>query len=220
MASQIAINFGYENIHHIEYDCELLDNSLIVENNNLLKEYDSVIYTNTGDENGFLFGSLKSFKVSSLPEKFKNFDRDFIDSEMRKLNQTYLEYLTKKIFIESGNVLFKKEPTNEQFKRGDYFNHRNLHFTLYYNPKDKTLNIFYDAINSESSENITVIINKEKIINLNIPPKHWITRILDIFDNITDVRIDNNKKIIYEMSFDNTFREVFKNKSHIVDIKT
>ena len=46
IASQIALNFGYENIHNIEYDCELLDGELINENNEHLKEYDSVIYTN------------------------------------------------------------------------------------------------------------------------------------------------------------------------------
>ena len=30
MVSQIAINFGYKNIHHIEYDCELLNSNLII----------------------------------------------------------------------------------------------------------------------------------------------------------------------------------------------
>ncbi len=218
MVSQLAINFGYENIHHIEYDCELLNSNLIIENNELLKEYDSIIYTDSGDENGFLFGSLKSFKVSQLPEKFKNFDRDYIEAEMKKLNQTYLEYFTKKIFIESGKVLFKREPSNDEFKRGEYFNHRNLHFTLYYNPDGETLNIFYDALNSEKPENITVIVNREKIINLNTTPKFWIMRILGTFDEITNVRIDNNEKVIYEISFDDEFREIFKNKSHIVKV--
>ena len=217
MACQIAINFGYKNVHHIEYDCELLNSNLIIENSKLLEEYDSVIYTNNGDENGFLFGSFKSFKVSSLPEKYKNYDRDFIDSEMRKLNQTYLEYLTKKLFIESGNVLFKKEPTNEEFKRGDYFNHRNLHFTLYYNPEDKTLNIFYNALDLEKSEEITVIINKEKIIKITTKPGFWTIRILGLFNEITHVRVDNNNKVIYEVSFDNEFREIFKNKSYILN---
>jgi hypothetical protein len=217
MASQIAINFGYKNIHHIEYDCELLNSNLIIENSKLLEEYDSVIYTNNGDENGFLFGSFKSFKVSSLPEKYKNYDREFIDSEMRKLNQTYLEFLTKKIFTESGNVLFKNEPTSQEFRRGDYFNHRNLHFTLYYNPEDGTLNIFYNALDLEKSEEITVIINKEKIVKIITKPGFWTTRILDLFNEITHVRVDNNNKVIYEISFDNEFREIFKNKSYILN---
>ena len=63
IASQIAINFGYKNIHHIEYDCELIDKNLILENANSLETYDSIIYTDNGNEDGFLFGSLKSFNV-------------------------------------------------------------------------------------------------------------------------------------------------------------
>ena len=100
IASQIAINFGYDNIHHIEYDCELLDKDLINEHSKLLEEYNSVICTDNGKEDGFLFGSFKSFKVSSLPEYFKSYNKEFIESEIRKLEPKQLEYLTKKIFIQ------------------------------------------------------------------------------------------------------------------------
>jgi hypothetical protein len=216
IASQIATNFGYENIHHIEYDCELLDKNLIFENKESLKEYDSVISTDTGDENGWLYGSFKSFKVKSLPDKFKNYDRNFINSEMKKLNQTHLEFLTKKIFIESGKVLFKNEPPKDRFKKDKVTEHRGLHYTLYYNPEDKTLNIFYNALDLEKSEEITVIVNKEKIIKIITTPKFWSIRVLGDFNEITHVRVDNNNKIIYEVSFDNEFREIFKNKSYIL----
>jgi hypothetical protein len=217
IASQIATNFGYENIHHIEYDCELLDKNLIFENKESLKEYDSIISTDTGDENGWLYGSFKSFKVKSLPDKFKNYDRDFINSEMRKLDQTHLEFLTKKIFIESGKVLFKNEPPKDRFLKGNINEHRGLHYTLYYNPEDGTLNIFYNALDLEKSEEITVIINKEKIVKITTKPGFWTTRILDLFNEITHVRVDNNNKVIYEVSFDNEFREIFKNKSYILN---
>jgi hypothetical protein len=99
MASQIATNFGYKNIHHIEYDCEILDKNIIDRNSELLKEYDSVIYTDNGKDDGFLFGSFKSFKVSSLPENFKNYNRNFIQEEIRKIKPSNLESITKKLFI-------------------------------------------------------------------------------------------------------------------------
>ena len=217
IASQIATNFGYENIHHIEYDCELLDKNLIFENKESLKEYDSVISTDTGDENGWLYGSFKSFKVKSLPDKFKNYDRDFINSEMRKLDQTHLEFLTKKIFVKSGKVLFKNEPPKDRFLKGNINEHRGLHYTLYYNPEDGTLNIFYNALDLEKSEEITVIINKKKIVKITTKPEFWTTRILDLFNEITHIRVDNNNKVIYEISFDNEFREIFKNKSYILN---
>ena len=216
IASQIAINFGYENIHQIEYDCVLLDNELINENNKLLQEYDSVVYTNNGKEDGFLFGSFKSFRVSSLPEKFKNYDKDFIQEEMKITEPTQLEFLTKKLFINSGKVLFRNEPSEDKFKRGGREHHRNLHFTLFYNPKNKTLNIFYNSV-IDLVEEITIIINKKNIIHITTKPHHWHIKSLGVFDEITHVRVDNNKKVIYELTFDDKFREIFKNKSYITN---
>jgi hypothetical protein len=214
IASQIAINFGYSNIHHIEYDCELLDKGLIDENSNHLEEYDSVIYTHDGKEDGFLFGSFKSFKVSSLPDNFKNYNRDFIENGMKLIEPKHLEFLTKNLFMDSGKVLFGPEPSHDRFKRGKEFYNRNLHFTLYYDPSDETLNIFYKSI-KESSEEIVVIVNKTTVINIQTKPYHWNINTLGIFNDINYVRIDNSEKIIYEKEFDAEFREIFKIKSYI-----
>ena len=216
IACQIAINFGYKNLHHIEYDCELLDVNLIHENSEYLKEYDSVICTDTGDESGWLYGSFKSFKVSSLPDKFKNYDRDFIELEMKNITPTHLEYLTKKLFINSGKPLFKNEPTSDKLKRTTIDEHRGLHHTLYYNPEDRTLNIYYRSV-KDSSEEIVVIVNKTTIINIQTKPYHWHIRPLGVFDEINHVRVDNSQKVIYDKTFDSEFREVFKIKSYIRD---
>ena len=217
MASQIAINFGYDNIHHIEYDCELLDKTIINEHSSLLETYDSVLYTNDGTPNGFLFGSLKSFKVKSLPEMFKTYNKDYIESEMRKIEPTHLEFLTKKLFIDSGKPLFKNEPTSDRFRKNTVDEHRGLHHTLYYNPEDGTLNIFYRSVKN-SSEEIVVIVNKTTMINIETKPYHWYVRPLGIFDEINHVRVDNSQKVIYDKTFDNEFREIFKIKSYITNV--
>ena len=217
MASQIAINFGYDNIHHIEYDCELLDKTIINEHSSLLETYDSVLYTNDGTPNGFLFGSLKSFKVKSLPEMFKTYNKDYIESEMRKIEPTHLEFLTKKLFIDSGKPLFKNEPTSDRFRKNTVDEHRGLHHTLYYNPEDGTLNIFYRSVKN-SSEEIVVIVNKTTMINIETKPYNWYVRPLGIFDEINHVRVDNSQKVIYDKTFDNEFREIFKIKSYITNV--
>jgi hypothetical protein len=217
IASQIGINFGYENIHHIEYDCELIDKDLIEENSKLLKEYDSVIYTDNGEKNGFLFGSLKSFKIKTLPDEFKNFNREYIEVQMKKVNPTNLECVTKDLFIKSGKVLFQNIPSEERFSKSKKFYGRNLHYTLFYNPGDLTLNIFYKSIKN-SREKIFVIVNEERVISIKVTPNHWHIRSLGVFDEITHVRIDNSDKIIYQKSFDNDFREIYKIKSYISDI--
>lgn len=214
MASQIAINFGYKNIHHIEYDCEILDKNIIDRNSELLKEYDSVIYTDNGNDDGFLFGSFKSFKVSSLPENFKNYNRNFIEEEMKKIRPANLESITKKLFIESGKVLFQPHLSNEEFKKGKNFYSRNLYHTLYYNPIDLTLNIFYKSI-IDVSEEIVIMINKEKVITVQTKPYHWHIKPLGIFNDINHVKIYNSEKVIYEKTFDSEFRKIFKTESYI-----
>jgi hypothetical protein len=214
IASQIAINFGYKNIHHIEYDCEILDKNIINRNSELLKEYDSVIYTDNGNDDGFLFGSFKSFKVSSLPEHFKNYNRNFIQEEMIEIKPRNLESITKKLFIDSGKVLFQPHPSDKEIKKGENFYNRNVHYTLFYNPIDLTLNVFYKSFKNVEEE-IVIIINKESVFTIDTKPNHWNIKPLGIFDNINHVRIDNSEKVIYEKTFDNEFREIFKIKSYI-----
>jgi hypothetical protein len=213
IASQLAINFGYKNIHHIEYDCELLDETLISEHSLLLETYDSILYTDTGNKDGFMFGSLKSFKVKSLPDNFKNYNRDFIESEMRRIEPKHLETFTKSLFINSGNVLFR-QVDEQKFKLGPKFVSIGRHYNLFYNDNDKTLNVLYRSL-TDNPENIIVIVNDDKIVRLNVSPRHWYIKPLGIFDDINYVRIDNSKKTLFEKHFDNEFREIFKKKSYI-----
>jgi hypothetical protein len=107
---------------------------------------------------------------------------------------------------------------NDQFKKGQKFYDRNLHYTIFYNPKDNTLNIFYNSLKKET-EIITIIINNQKVINLEVKPNHWHTKSLGSIDEINHVRIDNSEKVIYQKSFDPQFKEVFKYKSYIVNEK-
>jgi hypothetical protein len=214
MVSQIGINFGYDNIHHIEYDCELLDKDIIDEHSELLKEYDSVIYTDNGKEDGFLYGSLKSFKVKSLPDTFKNYNRDYIESDMKNREFKHLEFLTKELFINSGKVCFQSVPPESRFRQGKNFYNRNLHYTLFYNPFDLTLNIFYNSF-QDVEEEIVVMINKETAVTIQVKPYNWYIIPLGIFDDINHIRVDNSNKIIYQKTFDEEYREVFKIKSYL-----
>lgn len=216
IASQLAANFGYKNIHHIEYDCELLDETLISEHSTLLETYDSILYTDNGNEDGFMFGSLKSFKVESLPDNFKNYNKDFIESEMRRIEPKHLETFTKSLFVNSGNVLFKhdNELTEQKFKKGPKFAIIGRHYNLFYNDRNKTLNVFYRSF-TDNPENIVVIVNDDKIVRLNVSPRHWHINQLGIFDEINYVRIDDSKKTLLEKHFDTEFREIFKTKSFI-----
>ena len=104
--------------------------------------------------------------------------------------------------------------TASLFKKGKNFYSRNLHHTLYYNPIDLTLNIFYKSI-IDVSEEIVIMINKEKVITVQTKPYHWHTKPLGIFNDINHVKIYNSEKVIYEKTFDSEFRKIFKTESYI-----
>lgn len=218
IASNIASNFGYENIHHIEYDCRLLDINLIHEHKKLLEEYDSVLYTDDGTKDGFMFGSIKSFKVKSLPDGFKTYNREVIENEIKKMGGIQLEYFTKNLFIKSGRVHFSKEPSHDRFERGKDFYHRNIHYTLYYKAENNTMNIFYHS-RKDIDEKITVITNGQKILTINVKPNFWYVRTVGDMDQIRYVRIDNGIKIIYEKDFTDEYKKIFKVKSYIKNEK-
>jgi hypothetical protein len=102
---------------------------------------------------------------------------------------------------------------NNRFKSGELFYSRNIHYTFYYNSDNQSLNLFYNGFDFE--EKITVIVNKQKVINLDIKPNHWHVKPLGTFDEIDHVRIDNSIKILFEKNFDDKEREIYKNKSFI-----
>ena len=135
---------------------------------------------------------------------------------MKMMEPKQLETLSKKLFMESGKVLFKNELEDNQFKKGDKVFHRNLHHTLFYNRLDKTLNIFYQSIKN-SNEQIVVIVNENNIVNIQTIPYHWYIRPLGLFDDINSVRIDNSQKVIYEKKFNNESREILKINSYLVN---
>jgi hypothetical protein len=215
VAAQIAINFGYKNLHYIEYDTELLDINLITQNSNFLEVYDSVFYTDNGKEDGMIFGAFSSFKVSSLPDQFRNYNKDSIQKEIEQIWPKQLETFTKKIFTESGRVLFMDEPSHDKFKRGCRLPHRNLHFTLFYNPEDQTLNLFYKSLNDSETEEVLIIVNKNNVIHINVKPQHWHMRSLGLIDNITHVKMYNSTNVIYEKNFDEITRNSHKTHSYI-----
>ena len=146
---------------------------------------------------------------------FKTYNKDYIKNEMKKVEPTHLESFTKKLFIDSGNVLFKndKDLSNQGFNKGPKFYEVGVHYTLYYNSINNTINIFYLSTKSYD-ENIVVIVNNE-VVRFKALPNQWHIQHLGEFDEVNYVRIDNSNKCLYEKSFDDEFKKVFANKSYI-----
>ena len=220
IASNIAKVFGYKNIHQIEYDCQLLDIELIDKHSKLLENYDSVCYTTNGELDGRFFGSFKSFKVESLPTLFTNYNRDIMENFISNSNVKALEFFTKNLLNDNGKVCFLKEEelTEEKFIRGKNFYNRNLHYTLFYDEKNNSVNIFYLCVKPDG-EKITVMVNDDKVINFELSKNHWGIQTLGDLGEVDNVRVDNGVNIIYKKTLDFMFKEKLKTHSFIIDEK-
>jgi hypothetical protein len=219
IASQIAENFGYNNIHHIEYDCVLKNKDLINEHNILLNKYDSVFYTDDGKETGMIYGAFKSFKVSRLPKLFKKFDRDEMRKMMVEVPLLPLEHFTKYIFKNEGNPIYMN--SRELVKSGKFFQNnsplRLKHFAPYYNHIDNTFCLFYKNL-KETNESLRVYVNGVNSLDLLIEPKHWYIRTLCDSNKLDSLMILNEGKIIYDKSFTEQDRELLKKNSYLFKI--
>lgn len=217
IASQIANNFGYENLHHIEYDCVLSDNDLIEEHNYLLTKYDSVFYTDNGEDTGFLLGAFKSFKVDKLPKLFKNYDRDKMREMIVDVPLIPLETFTKHIFKESGNVIFKN--STELKATGKFFQNesplRLKHFTPFYDHRDNKFLLFYKNM-GDKIDVLRVYVNGQKKYELSIQPGIWHINTLCKFEDLNNLLILCDNKIIYDKTFSEEQRETLKKNAYLI----
>ena len=217
IASQIAINYGYDNIHHIEYDCELKNTNLIDEHNEILKEYDAVLYTDTGDQNGFILGAFKSFKVNKLPNLFKNYDKDKMKDLMVNTPLMPLETFTKHIFLSETKPFFKNE--NDIISNNDFFKNeselRLKHFTPYYDHEDDTFCLFYKNIGA-TTHHLKIYLNDEGIVINTVDVGWWTIRKLCKSSDLRNLLILCNDKIIYNKTFNTIELETLKKNAYLI----
>lgn len=217
IASQISINFGYQNLHHIEYDCELRDLKLIEEHSKILESYDSVLYTDTGDLQGFLFAAIKSFKVNKLPELFKNYDKEKIRTMMVQTPLVPLENFTKHIFNVGGNVFFRN--SKEIRETGRFIQYesplRLKYFTPYFDETKNKFFLFYKNISNEI-DHLKLFVNGKELINLKINIGYWRIQELCNSEDLRSLLIISKNKIIYDKEFTQIEREQLKQNAYLI----
>ena len=215
IASQIAINFGYKKLHHIEYDGLILNDDILRIHSELLNEWESVVYTSDGTSDGDLFGSFKSIRVNKIPPLISNYNKEKIEMRMKENGENInLEDLTKKVLDYNTKVHYsKKSDLQPYFKKGDNFYERGNHFTLYHSKEDDTAKFFYHSM-IEETENIMIILNDNKVYEFLSKPKNWNVLTLCKMDELKKIRVDNSKKILYQQVFTKDSREVLKKHSY------
>jgi len=140
--SQLAKNYGYERIYHVEYDYVIKDKSIFTNHKNFLNRYDSIFYTI--DENlEMILGGLKSFNVNKLPYLFEKYDRVEMTKIIKEQSLIPLEEFTKKIFKDVGNNLFISKKIIKEKVEVKKFVSQDLNWCYCYNQSNNQIYLFY-----------------------------------------------------------------------------
>lgn len=213
-------NIGYEKIHHIEYDCEILDDSEIQSNSKLLDEYDFIYYMDRKkditDITDILFGSFQSYKINSLPKKLINLDEDWIKDLIRKSSSKSPEGMLKKILTEEGKAFEKDRKVLElngnifaTSEEDDGFNDWGVPYV------DLMDNCVYFVVwNTRKTNGVryTIIINDKDVFTTDLVPMgNWKIIKMGSIEDVKKILTIEDDKVRDKIEFNNLEdRELFK----------
>lgn len=204
----MARNFGYDKVHHVEYDCIVEDVSEFLDNSEKLDEFDSVVYMSRQENvDDVLFGSCQSYRISKLPTILRDLDETAVKTMIRCSLSKSPEAMMLKI-LQEGTVLIKDRSTLESngnsFGTVDSQSSQNMIPWAVPFYDTRTDRIGFVVWNNETNSGKThqLIINDSQIINVDTTHSgSW--RLTDI-GSITDVQkilvIENDKvRRIFEL---------------------
>lgn len=206
--AKLAESFGYKRIYHVEYDYIILDQKIFTNHKKLLSTIaDSVFYIKKNDGN-MILGGLKSFKVKTLPELFKNYDRQKMLQRIKKESLLPLEEFTSKIFRESGIPVLIDSKLLESKISTKNFESQNLNWTLCYNPQNDNLGLCY--VNLFGETEIKVVVNEKKLFTLEMDPINSIYKDLANINEVDSIKIIKGETIIYQSDINLEFKSKLK----------
>ena len=201
IAVKTAKNFGYDRLHHLEYDTQVLDLNIFDEHNEYLQNHDAVFYTSDGTMDGFLMGCFKSFRVSNLPDSFENYNKEHMTNTMLNLPCVPLENYTKHIF-KDFDVKFLESGTVKTRLSGEMVTDRKKHFTMFYNPTNEKVEFFIRNLWTDNQK-VMVITNEAQVQNINLPPNHWHIRTICDVKDFRSIMVFQNNTLIYRFQVNN-----------------
>ena len=210
-----AKSLGYEKVHFFEYDSRVHNLLELQKNSDLLESYNIIYYVT---QLFHLPSSPISFNLNKISnEWFKILDKeilDFFNGNTSKLSEEY----EKSLIDKSQPVLCKDK---EQLKEHNIL--VGLHDEIVLNRwmvpiyHESSKKMFFFAWNSDSEKifEINLIINKESVITLQIKPKIWIFRELELYDKIDNLTLIINNEVSNYWDFNKIGYENFIRKNFI-----
>jgi hypothetical protein len=206
----LAKNLKYEKIHYFEYDTKIINDKELVENSELLDEYDYVIYNGEGTH--IIAGGFLSFKTDFVVDEWKeNNEKTLMNSYFGVYPKApegilYNQIKKQRRFIEKNYHSLKSNGIEINTVHQNYSNWN----VPFFDPNDLKLKFISYNETNENYE-IKVIVN-EKLYNVGImEPTSW--KIIDLLDNFYDVEhiivLKNNEKILNLKFNDLEFKNKF-----------
>jgi hypothetical protein len=217
-AINLIKSLNYKKMHYLEYDCKFHNSEEIDENSILLDKFDCVVYENSIHK--MMMGAFSSFSVNNIISLWENYDENKLKKIIEESYPKTPERITFK-YIEKELNFHKKEIETNKLKGMEVSLINSNGYTWnvpFYQEIDNRLK-FMSWNNSNDPLTIKLIINDDRIIKFTINDKnHW--TILDIgdYDEIENVIIIKNDKIINSFNFNDNYKEKFK-KSNLITKK-
>lgn len=205
-----AKNMGYKKVHYFEYDTDFDHLDEIVENSNLLEEYDSVYYL--GSPAGP--NSPVSLNIEKISEQWFNYEYKYIDESLKILPAKTVESYELKLLEESKN--FIKDQT-KLYQKGLKVGLNSLtsfdDWNVFFVEGDDLK--FFSWNNTDKIRNIKLIINDNNLIKFEVLPGLWNIRNVDKFDHISSAIIIVDDEIKLNYKFDDNSKFEFKSTNYI-----
>lgn len=210
-----AKNLGYDKVHFFEYDSKI--NSLVEleENSKLLDTYNIIYYTTS------LFtlpSAPMSLSIKKISEEWFNLSNEkileFFNGNTSKLSEEY-----EKILIDKSHPVLCKD--KELLKQLDITVglHDEIQLNRWmvpvYNEKSKQMFFFGWNIDSNKTVEVNILVNKKKIVSLEIHSGTWNFIDLGLFSEIQNLTFIINNKTVNYWDFDDIGREKFISRNHI-----
>jgi len=198
LGNSVAKNLGYEKVHHIEYDTSIEDFSEILQNSELLEEYDSVTYNKTIDTvDPILFGTYQAYRLDTLHEDLFILDEEKIKRTIRESDTKSPEGMLYELLHSDKRGLVKPFSLLGGFGLSHQMSSNTAWCLPYYDKLTEDLGFIIWNMEENAKEiSVRVVYNDDQIHDFGkIQKDHWMLRNIDKFKNAKKLIVILNDKI-------------------------
>lgn len=227
-----AINFadfwGYEKIHYMEYDFIYKGDDVILDINEKLDEYDTVMFDHPSSRlfassvyfafnTKFLFDDVKNFSKEKFLDLIRNphVDLEINGKNLRMTNHAKMTENLNVILLsqEGRKCLFLPNSGIDQSE--DSHSNQELKWAFPIYDIEKNCIMFFVHNNFNSLQTIDVTVNGGKTLHLECPPGNWMLNNLCDFEGekIIEVLVDGNLNKKIEIKESN--KKIFTTNNYI-----